>query len=402
MSQPDVIVVGAGISGLTFAESAAQAGRSVVVLDQGSRVGGCLATHRAASGYWIELGAHTCYNSYAGLATVLDRLALRPEVVARAASHLRFLDGDRLLPGSNLGLLLRQFSWGELARSLPSMFTAKKDGQTVYSYYARIVGRGNYGRVLGPMLSAVPSQSADAGPAAMLFKSRAFRRKDYPRSFTLSRGLATIAEAIAARPGIRVAPGQAVTRIEPAVGGRYAVVTSAGERLEAAVVAVATPPGAASALLRGIAPELSTAVARVKEAVVETTAFAVRADRVSLPPSTFLIPRDDVFNSVVTRDSVPDPQWRGFAFHFKPGLSQEARLDRARQVLGIRQADMEDLAERRTVLPSPVLGHEEVVHEVDRITAGGRLAVTGNWFAGLSIEDCVQRSQAEWARVSGL
>jgi oxygen-dependent protoporphyrinogen oxidase len=38
---------------------------------------------------------------------------------------------------------------------------------------------------------------------------------------------------------------------------------------------------------------------------------------------------------------------------------------------------------------------------VDRLLAGTRLAVTGNWFAGLSIEDCVQRSRAEWSRVSG-
>jgi hypothetical protein len=28
--------------------------------------------------------------------------------------------------------------------------------------------------------------------------------------------------------------------------------------------------------------------------------------------------------------------------------------------------------------------------------------VTGNWFAGLSIEDCVNRSRREWARVAPL
>ena len=108
----------------------------------------------------------------------------------------RFVDGDALLPGSNLSALLRLFSWGELLRGMPSAFRASKDGQTVYSYYSRIVGRKNYGEVLGPMLAAVPSQSADAFPAAMLFKSRASRRKDFPRSFTISGGLQAIPEAI--------------------------------------------------------------------------------------------------------------------------------------------------------------------------------------------------------------
>ena len=104
---------------------------------------GCLSTHRAGSGYWYELGAHTCYNSYVGLTEVLDGCGLRGEVVPRAKTHMRMLDGDALLQGSNLGMLLRLFSWGELAVSVPRMFTAKKEGQTVYSYYAAVVGRKN-------------------------------------------------------------------------------------------------------------------------------------------------------------------------------------------------------------------------------------------------------------------
>jgi UDP-galactopyranose mutase len=142
-------------------------------------------------------------------------------------------------------------------------------------------------------------------------------------------------------------------------------------------------------------------VARVREAQVDTLGVAVRADRVAhLPPSTFLIPLADAFHSVVTRDVVPDPAWRGFAFHFRPGLGPEERLARAAEVLGIAPGDARWPAERRTVLPSPVLGHQDLVREVDRLLQGGRLALTGNWFGGLAIEDCVLRSRAEWARVS--
>jgi hypothetical protein len=110
MSDHDVIVIGAGISGLTFAHEAARAGRSVLVLERAPRVGGCLSTHRGPSGFWYELAAHTCYNSYYGLTEILDAVGLRGEVVQRAKTHMRMLRGDALVPGSNLGMLMRLFS----------------------------------------------------------------------------------------------------------------------------------------------------------------------------------------------------------------------------------------------------------------------------------------------------
>jgi oxygen-dependent protoporphyrinogen oxidase len=407
MGTHDVVVIGAGISGLTLAFEAAGAGRKVLVLEAEPRLGGCLATHRTASGYWLELGAHTCYNSYYGFTELVDACGLRAAVLQRAKTHMRMLEGDALVPGSNMGMLLRLFSWGELLQAAPQVIRAMtgnlpKEGETVYSYYARLVGRKNYGQVLGPMLSAVPSQSADAFPASMLFKTRSTRRKEFPRSFTLQGGLQTFAEALASRPGVTALTGQPVAAVER-TGEGFAVVTQAGERHLAPVVAVATTPGAAARLLRPAHPELAGQVARVKEAVVESLGFAVPAGKVAgLPVSTFIVPRDDVFYSVVTRDPVPDPAWRGFAFHFKPGLAREAKLARAARLLGLAASDLEDVTERRAALPSPVLGHEEVVREIDRLSAGRRLCVTGNWFAGLSLEDCVERSRAEWRRVAAL
>jgi len=38
------------------------------------------------------------------------------------------------------------------------------------------------------------------------------------------------------------------------------------------------------------------------------------------------------------------------------------------------------------------------VAEIDRCLAGSPLLLTGNFFEGLAIEDCVLRSNAEWAR----
>ncbi|HYN41130.1 MAG TPA: amine oxidase, partial [Thermoanaerobaculia bacterium] len=268
-------------------------------------------------------------------------------------------------------------------------------------FYGRIVGKRNYAKVLGPMLSAVPSQSADAFPAGMLFKMRDTRRKDFPRSFTLRGGLQSVTDALARQPGIDVATGRTAVSLS-ANGSGWVVVTDDGERHEAGVAAVATFPSAAATVLGGAEPHLAERVSRVKDTVVETLAFAVRASKVSLPASMFLVPRKDVFHSAVTRDSVPDPEWRSFAFHFKPGQTPEERVARVTRLLGLGRADLEELVEKRTVLPSPALGHEEIVAEIDRLSVGRRLCILGNWFAGLSIEDCVDRSRNEWARVAAV
>jgi oxygen-dependent protoporphyrinogen oxidase len=62
----DVVVVGSGVSGLAFAWKAARAGRKVTVLEREARIGGCFHSYRRPDGYWFEMGAHTCYNSYGG------------------------------------------------------------------------------------------------------------------------------------------------------------------------------------------------------------------------------------------------------------------------------------------------------------------------------------------------
>jgi len=402
----DVVIIGGGISGLSFAFHAARAGRAVRVIEQDTRAGGCLDTRTSPDGFWIELGAHTCYNSYGAFIELLEGLDLLGELQPRGKPVLRFLAGDAVLPGKNLGGLLRRMSLWELARSLPRMIGASPDGRTVRSHYGRIVGAGNYERVLGPMLSAVPSQCADEFPADMLFKKRP-RRKDVLRSFTLKGGLGAVIDRIARRPGVTITTGRAATAVERD-GAGFVVTLADGERLGAELVAIATPPRTAARLVSGIVPDVAGKLGELGEANVDSMGVVVGADKVAgVPYSTFLIPAGpgaphrDIFHSVVTRDVVPDATWRGFVFHFHPGHGEAERLARVTALLGVARADLAQVTERRTVLPSPVLGHRDVIAGLDAALGGSRLAVTGNWFAGLAIEDCVVRSRAEWQRVGG-
>jgi UDP-galactopyranose mutase len=401
MSEPEVLVIGGGISGASFAFHAARAGRRVLVVEREERVGGCLASERTPSGFWYELGAHTCYNSYGAFLEMLEGCGRLDALQARGKSVLRFLRGDDVVAGKNLLLFLKLFGKLELLRAVPGWFGASKEGETVRSYYSRLIGPRNYERVLGPMLSAVPSQEAHEFPADMLFKTRE-RRKQVLRSFTLPGGLRSAVEAALRQPGIEVTSGRTAVELERTNGG-FAVTLSGGSRIEAPLVALAVPPGAAAGLLRSVAPRVADEASEVRQAEVDSLGFAVRRESVaSVPYATFFIPFEDEFHSVVTRDVVPDADWRGFSFHFRPGKSRDERIRRAAEILRIAPASMEALVERHAVLPSPRLGHRERVASIDQSLAGERLAVTGNWFGGLSIEDCVLRSRAEWTRVSAL
>ena len=402
MESRDVVVVGGGVSGLSFAWNAARAGRKVLVLEGSERLGGCLDSRRTPAGYWYELGAHTCYNSYAGLLEIIEGTGLQDRIVPRGEARKRFAflrDGaiDMLGP---ISVLLR-FDKGELLRNVFRGMRASKEGATTCGWYSGVVGKRNYSRILAPFLSAVPSQNVDSFPAAgpgSLFKKRP-RRKDVVKSFTLDGGLASVAAAVAAVPGIETVTGAVVREVRRR-GEGFEVHLADGRSFEAPVVSVAVPPSMAAAQLRADFPDLASELARIGMAATESVGVVVRRDRLKLPEMAFLVPAEDIFWSAVTRDPVPDPGWRAFAVHVRTGRPVEVRVGRIAALLQVARSDFEEVTRRMTLLPSPALGHDRVVGELDRMLSGSRLALTGNYFDGLAIEDCVQRSRGEWARVS--
>jgi len=401
MATTDVVVVGGGVSGLALAWKAARAGRKVTVLEREQRPGGCLHSVRRGD-FWYELGAHTAYNSYGAFLDIAAGTGLVPRMRERGPARASF----GLLRGGEYEWLtppriLMKLSWAEAAVHFPFNFLRKKEGETVYSYYSKLLGRRNYDRLFSPFFAAVPSQKADGFPVngpGSLFKKRP-RRKEFVRSFGFEGGLQSVCDAAAAAPGVTFEAGVAVERVARTAGG-FAVTARDGRRFEAPVAAVAATADEAARMLRDEFRELSGLVSRVKTVGLESMGVVLPRERCWMPECAFVVPVDDVFHSAVTRDPFPDPARRAFAFHFKPGVPREAKLARMSEVLKVPAAELAPVDEQRRVLPSPTLGHGGLVAEIDRCLSGGKLALTGNYFAGLAIEDCVLRSNEEWARVS--
>jgi oxygen-dependent protoporphyrinogen oxidase len=389
----DHIVIGGGISGLGAAHFASRRGHRTLVLEASERVGGCINSRSfpELGGFWTEAGGHTCFNSYGNLLSILDDLGLTRHVQPKDKV------GYLLWKGGQRGSIMSALHFWEALRSIPKIFSIPKEGRSVAAYYGELLGRRNYRDLLRHAFQAVICQPADDYPAEALFRRKP-RRKDVIKAFTFSAGLSAIPTAIAAQKGIEVRTGQQVSVIERDGDGFR--VAAGAETLSCGYLTLAVPPDAATALMPGGFDAARAAIADIGMAEIDTLVLAFRTSELGLKPIAGLIAVDDAFYSAVSRDFLADPSYRGFAFHFRPGaMNEQAQIERACIALGTTPRRIAAQARVHNRLPALRTGHTARVQRLDETLAGTRLAVTGNWFLGVSIEDALTRSRSESDRL---
>ncbi|MBV5290506.1 MAG: FAD-dependent oxidoreductase [Pelodictyon phaeoclathratiforme] len=397
MMQNDVVVIGGGISGLSLAYYCVQAGMKTTLLEKNDTIGGSFASpqyNAHGKNFWMELGAHTCYSSYQNLLDIVEGCGLKDSIIPRAkVPFTLFVNGKIKSIVSQLHIL-------ELLVSVPNLFKLKKTGLSVSSYYSKIVGERNYREVISHFFNAVPSQKTDDFPADMMFKSRE-KRKDMLKNYTFTNGLQSVARAISAKSGLNVFTSQDVNSVVYK-DGLYEIRSAGGGEYSAKTLVFATPSSVTSKLLKGIQPDIANHLGQLKAADVDSVGVIVRKENVKLKPVAALIAPNDVFFSVVSRDTVPDDNYRGFVFHFKPGLDEKTKRSRITEVLGIGFSKIEHTESKQNTVPTLRLGHHEWLEKTDALLKGNKsLLLTGNYFGGMAIEDCVSRSKSEFARLKG-
>ncbi len=397
MMQNDVVVVGGGISGLTLAYYCVQAGMKTTLLEKSDTIGGSFSSPQySANGkkFWLELGAHTCYSSYQNLLDIVDSCGITETIIPREKVPFTLLVNDQIKS------IVSQLNIVELLLNGPNIFKLKKDGQSVKSYYSKIVGEKNYNNVISHFFNAVPSQKTDDFPADMMFKSRE-KRKDMLKNYTFKGGMQSVARVIAAKSGLNLFTSQDINSVKYE-NGLYEIRSANGGEYSAKKLVIATPSAVASKLLWDIHPDIANHLGQLKAAEVDSIGVIVRKENVKLKPIAAIISPNDIFFSIVSRDTVPDDNYRGFAFHFKPGLDDKTKRARITEVLGVSFSKIEHTVSKINTVPSLRMGHHQW-HEKSNAMLKGKtnLFITGNYFGGMAIEDCVSRSKSEFERMKG-
>lgn len=259
----DVIVIGAGIAGLTAAHRLQQRGRRVVVLEAQDHVGGRMASERL-EGHVIDRGAQFLSSGYAVIPRLLQELGLADHVRATSRRCAIVRDGrprvlriDRPVDAWFSGLLsLRALlrigwhAWRAGRVSAPLSLSdyadwARFDDQTTRAWVDRHCGREACDYFFEPILQGFYFQSPEetSRALALAISNFGFRKA---ATTTLEGGLGQLPDAIA--QGLDVRLGTTVNRVEE-VGGRVRVTLPPSGALEAAHVVVAVPAPVSRAMV---------------------------------------------------------------------------------------------------------------------------------------------------------
>ena len=267
--QHDVIVIGAGVNGLTCAAYLAKAGLKPLVLERQAAIGGCAQTAEIAPGFRVPLLAHT-----AG--------PLRGDVIddLRLATHgLEFVSSEAsivALGGDDRPLVISEHT-GRTAQGLRDW--SARDAEAWPRFVASVAA---IGRVIGTLFTSTPPPIDNPGGRdlwSLLRTLRAFRALEKADAYRLLRwGPMAIADLVGESfETERLRAAVAADGIFGAHLGPWSAGSGLLFLLRAANEAVAKPrtwiakggPGAiATALERAIAKgggeiRTSTAVARI-------------------------------------------------------------------------------------------------------------------------------------------
>ncbi len=91
ISKADVIVVGAGITGLSTAYAVQKSGRSVLVLEASDHVGGRIMT-RSRGGDKVEVGQQYVLSTYANALKLIEELGLTGDLLEEQTEAIQYID----------------------------------------------------------------------------------------------------------------------------------------------------------------------------------------------------------------------------------------------------------------------------------------------------------------------
>ncbi len=257
-----VVVIGAGIAGLAGAFRLQRAGVNVLVLEAADRPGGRMSTD-TVDGYLIERGTQAIASTYPTIMSLVKEVGLEGDLrplspwgaVVRGGKPRRMKTGNPLIFFlTGLGLMgLRSWlrvgwhtgrvgsrptdnysAWGDLDDDDAARWCNAHFGATATAY------------LVEPFLDGLLYQPPEGTSRAVLLALLALSNGGRSKAMTLTRGLGSLPQALAAHLDVRFkAPVDALR-----VDGQGVEVRAAGETVSADQVILATTASVARTLYR--------------------------------------------------------------------------------------------------------------------------------------------------------
>lgn len=452
----DVVVVGAGVSGLACASRLRRDGADVLVLERENRVGGSVRSRSLPGGFVVDDGPQTIRSGDVDLFEDFHELgisALRTPASESATKRYVLLDGvpEPLPtgPGALLGSRLLPLSGKLRLLKEPFVKRAQTPDESVAAFFTRRLGRHAAERLVDPFVSGVYAGDPDALSMRATFSSAWEGEQEHgslvrwalarlrnrgggaartrrPELFSFADGLATWPRAMARTVGSeRVRLGAELTSIRSGGGGwtvRWRESSGQHEVARAARVVLALPAHAAADLLGHLAPAEARALRDIAYAPVAVAHLAFPRGAVRHPLDGFgmLCPgreRRTFLGSLWISSLFPGRAPDGTVLMAcfvggarRPGLARQPdatllanlRGELARD-LGVRgEPVLARVTRWDTAIPQYEFGHDLRVEAAGAVEARHPgLHLLGSWKGGVSLPDCWRNGAELAARMGG-
>ncbi len=452
----DVIIIGAGISGLCAAYHLKKTGKNILLLEASDRVGGVIQSINAEE-FLLERGPNSLRGSHEFL-DLVDELNLTSELITgdpKAPAYVYFDQQLQPVPMSPTALITTKLlSTHAKFRLLKEPFIKARTDKTeesLASFVRRRLGDEILVRLVAPFVSGVyagdPEQlsvqaafarlaaleansgsifagAIKAAKVARANKIKPVRSLRPYRLCSFKDGMETLPKAIAKYLGENLLTDSHVRQITKTTTSQFEITFeqhNKQQHITTESLIIATPSDAAAQLLSEIAPDISPLLTEIPYTKLVTVPLAYRTDQLARPLNGFgfLAPRGQglrtlgsIWNSSLFANRTPE----GWVLlnNFIGGetdlgainLSDEELIrivhEDLQKVLGISGVPKRlPITRWQRAIPQYRLGHAARIAKIEAaLTNQHGLRLAGNYLHGVALGDCIKQGKEIAARIT--